>query len=823
MEFLSGATNSVAHRLIRQFAEHSPIACIRIEAVRRLGAVANDPATKTMIRMWAEKGFPLGANFQSEQWRHDEARIAAVTALGAVPKVDDADVKTLIAVVNETLMQPQNSWPLFAKAAASIKRIARATDVPQIVEILGRCPQSNRRLCLLAACSKYPKKILAPYESKLTKALCEAIQEWTDDAELTNALKGLGTKLAHTDLLKKLSERYPGDILTQGRGVLISTVMQAHNGSTEDLMAAALVFIRLPANAQRASLSVRQLAACVSAGHFDVICRRLLNENAEGYQVILENGSVLDIFGPISALVKGFCEYVGSITDLNRRAVSAMKCASSLLATQLSDSKDQFVVARLLELRQERRRHADHASIDNPLSKAASICRTAGADVDTFGTLADRVAGAMPDLGASEIIRQLIQSRNEIAELVIERVFSAAKHTDLSKPGGIAEESALRQFENLIVPQWRQDLGQLLLPLVVVDGKLNRVVLDFLRRNSISFVDAAKNVLASNVPLDDVDFVQESLACSSDGGAIEVLVQCSEHHEADRNRTNHFRLKAIELLGGAENGPSSEALSAIHARVCDTPSVRISAYRACGGISDLSSIRPLRERQKSETDAKAKQELASTLNLLKGRLVAGRPSSSDARAILPWISHVGELGDGTLLGELKMYLFPSHPSQDVVIAALEAIGQIGNRDGVTLILEYINDMAPPPAILAKARRVRMFLEQRNDSDLFESLARFLQEDSPALDPAINYESLLGLGAMRSATKVLRDCGSRLDVGHWDDFVTRMNGIFELMVRVVYARCNAAMGIDDIRRGKMLKGGEYAPLISCGEFKQTFNS
>lgn len=829
-EFLSGATSPLAHRLIQQFAEHSPIACIRIEAVKRLGAVADEPATKEMIRTWAEKGFPLGMTYQHEQRTADAPRIAAITALGAVPKPDDADLKIVMAVLDETLSVQPNPCPVFDEAAASLNRISRPADVPKIVELIGKCPHHDRRLRLLAVCAKHDKQLLVPHQSKLTKALCESIQQWNDsDAQLTMALKELGTKFADTNLLKMLAEWYSGDMLTHGRGDLIATVMQAHGGTKEDLQWAALVFARSPANAQRGELCAKQLKVCASAGFYETVRKRLLDEDAQGYQVILENGTALDILGPVARLVEGYCEHVGSTPEPNRRTALAHKCAVSLLAIQLSGSKDcHFAACQLFDIRLQHR-NTYQVFRDSPVTEAALICRSASAETDALGALAQRVAGALPDLGAIEIIKQFVW-HDKVGELVVERVFASALETALTTPGGIAEESAVRQFEKVILPDWQQNLAALLSPVTVLDGTLNRAVLDLVRRNNFSFVDVSKKVLGANLSLSDVDFVLESLACSEDGKAIELLAQSCGHHESDRNRTNHIRTKAIELLenhlkksSGADNGTVPLALAAIHDRLCDTPSVRMAAYRACGSIGDLGSIRPLRDRQGSETDAKAKHELAVALDALKARLVASRPSISEAKTILRWINHVGELGDGSFLGNLKVYLFPAHPNHEVLLAALDAIGKIENVVGVQVVQEYINDTAPPPPILAKARRVRMALEQRNDIDLFQNLARFLPEDSPALDPAINYESLLGLGPMRSATKVLRDCGNRIDVGHWDDFVTRINAIFELMVRVVYTRCNAAMGIDDAKRNKMLKGGEYGPLISFGEFKQAFPS
>jgi hypothetical protein len=359
-----------------------------------------------------------------------------------------------------------------------------------------------------------------------------------------------------------------------------------------------------------------------------------------------------------------------------------------------------------------------------------------------------------------------------------------------------------------------------------MDGKLNRYVLDLIRRENLGFDDAVKQALSAKVSLEDIDFALDSLAMRNDSRARELLAQICGHHEADPKRTAHIRMTAAERLSrGYSEGTtfSEQMINGLHGMFFDVSPVRIAAYRACGQIADLRSIAPLKDRQKSETDQKAKRELESAVTALRTRLLASLPPTHDIKATLAWISHAADLSDGTLLDELRVYLFPPHSSQDVVLAALDTVGQIGNPAGVQLVREYIEGIAPAGSVLAKARRILMSLEHRNDTDLFEQLRRFLPEDSPALDPAINYESLLGSGNMRSAMKVLRDCVTQWDACHWDDFVTRMCGIFELMVRVIYSKAHHQMGLDENRRTRMIKDGQYANLIGCGEFKQAFPS
>lgn len=138
-----------------------------------------------------------------------------------------------------------------------------------------------------------------------------------------------------------------------------------------------------------------------------------------------------------------------------------------------------------------------------------------------------------------------------------------------------------------------------------------------------------------------------------------------------------------------------------------------------------------------------------------------------------------------------------------------------------VVKTFIDDTAPEGEILKVARQARLRLEHRTDTELFTILSFYFQSDATVLGPSLNYDQLLGTELRASVTRNLFKARTLWEDGHWDEFLTKINGVMEAVVKQIYRTKYASMGLDQQRGEKQACNPSYAPLLATNDFKTTF--
>jgi len=108
---------------------------------------------------------------------------------------------------------------------------------------------------------------------------------------------------------------------------------------------------------------------------------------------------------------------------------------------------------------------------------------------------------------------------------------------------------------------------------------------------------------------------------------------------------------------------------------------------------------------------------------------------------------------------------------------------------------------------------------RKDLSLREVLAEVFPDDSVVFDLSIDYQVIFGARLARIA-RALSEAITQHQSCHWDDFVTKLDGLCELIVRHIYDKYPHLLGIDQVQAQKMVRR-DYANRLSMSQFRQAF--
>jgi hypothetical protein len=186
------------------------------------------------------------------------------------------------------------------------------------------------------------------------------------------------------------------------------------------------------------------------------------------------------------------------------------------------------------------------------------------------------------------------------------------------------------------------------------------------------------------------------------------------------------------------------------------------------------------------------------------------------------LGHVRDLGDQALVPTVEKLLSVPHSDSSVTIAALRCLEKLGKKESLGAIDDYVKQTSAAGEILKAARKAKLVLQERNDLEFFDVLLKIFEADSPVLDPSLNYEAVFGNSRMNRLGSALAKSLEQREVGHWDDFVTRLDGVCEVLVRHVFEKYWSAMKLDEAK-GLMMAKKEYANRLEISEFKNTFRS
>ena len=189
---------------------------------------------------------------------------------------------------------------------------------------------------------------------------------------------------------------------------------------------------------------------------------------------------------------------------------------------------------------------------------------------------------------------------------------------------------------------------------------------------------------------------------------------------------------------------------------------------------------------------------------------------------MSWLGHVGNLGDQSLASAVEKFLYVPHSDSLVTIAALQCLGKLGKKESVGVIDEFVKRTSAAGDIQKASRQAKLVLQDRNDLEMFGVLSQIFEGNVAILDTSINYEEVFGNSRMKRIRCRLAEALAQLDVGHWDDFVTCLDGVCDILSRHAFEKCWAAMKLAEAK-GQMMAKKDYANRLGMAEFKNTFPS
>lgn len=826
MEALARAGTPLAQRLLWQAAEHAAHARIRVEAIRRCGPFAVLGQWE-LLRKWASEGFAPIVCSQHDQVTVDCIREAALAALGDLRRPGAEEIATVVAALAPPSDQKKFSERVFDAAAEAYWKIGDPDSLSDVAAFFGQRLPPGVGLTLVALAARFSDSELKPYAEVLCKAFQAHAPQWADHRDRTSRLDTLAQKLATPAFLKDWTSRYSCDGLEQGRGKITATLLRATKERTADVAIALLALAQWGGNLSADSLVMKGLAESVRAGHGKLIVKSIIEQHHDGHRSLVESGVVLELYGTPQPALADICEFLSEIHAGNRQQL-ASRVARGIVtaAARVALPNEEIDADAKAFTGNNARRDAKDNQEDLP-----RIVQAVG-QLDRLRNPVAIVAALLcpptSSEGALSIVEKWLGWDSALADYVVRSVIREA-----GRSGACGQEAPmLGRFEQLLLPPQqplpRKAFETALVDEIMLGDRLNRYALDTTQRANLSFSTAARTALNQLQSRDDAQFLLDRLHAAGTAG-IEVLRHgMAFHRDGDSSLTEFVRKTAIALatdvlIAGGEQKQREDHARQLHEAFYDVPAVRIAAYRACGELGILLSVRALRQRQAKENNASAKTAIGTALASLRDRLVQRKPQLEASEDLKSWLGCVGDLGDSSLLSQAAGYLIPPHRDQTVCRSALIALAAIGVPEALGVVTKFIEETNPEGETLAVARRTRILLEKRSDADLFDVLARFFAPDADVMDPTINYEQLLGGASLvQSTTKALQKAQLFWEQDHWDEFITKTSGVIEALVKQVVRTHYAKIKRGQPEAEKLARGG-LASILNASEFKSAFGN
>ena len=162
-----------------------------------------------------------------------------------------------------------------------------------------------------------------------------------------------------------------------------------------------------------------------------------------------------------------------------------------------------------------------------------------------------------------------------------------------------------------------------------------------------------------------------------------------------------------------------------------------------------------------------------------------------------------------------------HPDRSVRVAALDCLSKLGNREAIAVIDSFVEETSPSGDVLREARHAKAVLLDRKDVALREILADIFPDESPVFALEVDYHDVFGVKLQRVA-RALGQAMEQYHSNHWDDFITKLDGVCDLIVRHIYDKHAELLGLDDTRAHAMAQQ-DYGNRLSMSQFKNTFSA
>lgn len=797
---------------------------IRMEATRRLGSVAALQDARALLHEYGRDGFRTVTNYHQDTISPVSIRQAAVESLGKLRNPKSEDVHCLVAIATAEAQSGEES-AVFDAVVDALFSISRPADINALVDLAGNCHSHLFRLAVLGVLSKFNASALRPRRQDLVKIFVDSLGGFRRDDSLRDRLTGLAEKITSPDLLRGISERHSGLNLDVESGLIAAAALE-HYGKFDDfLLNAYLSLARTQENVHSGSRCIRGLTQCASAGHGHTICTHLMRMHAPGYEHLIRQGLLGEVLNHAKAVVKGVATALTALANDGERARCADLCCEGLIRIPLGIVKDASQFVDLESFRTGRDRYGNGRQQITPLIE---VLRATPADADTLSALVGELVAPKLNAGAVALAVVLLKHADELASLFLERLFTMARQVCLTVKEPLRSDFPMMQLEPAILPAHQNWCRENLKGLLMAEGSVNRYVLDFLRRNNMEFIPACQKCISDARTAEDADFVMESMALRNDVDALKAIAAQIGFVSTERKIDSSVRKHALELAFRLMNSVKIDdkvaeyVFGQVHARFQDNTEVRLAAYEFCGKMANPRSIRPLKERVKTDTNPAAKTALAAALDAIRKNLATSPLDLRDPKACVSWLSFVADLADASLLEVVTRFLSPPHSDPQVVVAAIKAIEAMHDERGIAVIDDFIAQTSPGGEMLRAARHTRATLQDRKDVDLLDALAEMFPPESPVLDPAVNYTDILGQARVTRIAAALRKSLDLRGGGHWDECVTKIDGVCDALCRAVFELHPDFLGLESTR-GRNLAEKPYGTRLGVSEFKRVFPS
>lgn len=823
---LSESRSGVATTFLRQAALHADNACTRLCAIRHLKSRKLGDETRHALHGYAKEGMPKRMQtFQSRNPSPEDFQIAALEALSSA-EMPSESLEFVWELVRELAPNRSRKAPVYSAALDCLRQAESPSLLPIVLEAAEAERDPLTRLDLLSTCAGLSPGCLKGQAGKLRRLLVDAVRSTRPDAQIREGVDTLAAKLQSPEFLTQLVALLGDGGLKQARGKLVAAVLDAYDSPDDTLCAVCLELAASPANVERPCVdALHRCSTLYGERIFTAIC----TDAAPGMAQLRRYGSFRVVFDdPEEAWNVGLRALRAAPVDV-AKTLGPMFTAVTLARAVPTECEDWRERHRLEEFARSMA-YPEVLQSSETRKTCSQVCER----YELWPVLA-RVVGVTvaPDAPAqcAHLLAHLLAASDELAQRIIDMTLDEAERLGCEDPEYPAEGSACESVEEQLAECNADYLCKQVDSRLVADGRLSRYVLGLCRRLGLDFYKRARQLLEGRLNTEDtVAVIRELEAARSEEGLrliCEATRHVSERGGADPVRVRAAALESIASLCDRADErlvePDDNCMAAVHERVFhDGLEVRMKAYEACRRVVSLSSIEPLRQREKSERDPRALDMLRASLRAIRDRLRRERPPVSAVEETLVWLGHVSALGDPDLLPELTTYLCPPHADKRVLLAALGCLLAFGASEGLEVCRRFLAETSPHGEVLVAARRTAGSLAGRHDMELLDNLPWLFGADAALCDPEEhNYERLFGAPRCHTLVVCLQDCRKAYDSSDWDTFVTRADGIGHVLVKQIYETRHADMGLPEDEAAEYASRSKQQTLLNRTEFRNAY--
>ena len=373
LDALAKCSDPTAKAALFHFAQHVAVARVQIAAIERLG-VCRDDGPREFLRKVAKDGLRPTRNLHDDRVRPEDFQIAALKAIHDLVAPTSADEDCVIDVLSDAPKMAEEA-ALFSAAVEALFVVCSPASLDRLLKTAESYRGTLQALRIIAIASKFSPAELAQYRPRIATVLCDALRAFERDEEvLRSRLASLARNAVGPELLNGLAERYPGDSLDNGRGLISAAALEAAP-TDETFVHACLQFARTPANLNEGSRGLKGLVRCVENGHGDAVALRIVRDADREYGHFFGSAALLRVFGDEAAVMTAVCDALDQMQPEHVRN-SAAHCCDAFARIAILDAKNCWLGEDLSHLRYAADRR--DRSRDQSVQQIAAQFRTGG-------------------------------------------------------------------------------------------------------------------------------------------------------------------------------------------------------------------------------------------------------------------------------------------------------------------------------------------------------------------------------------------------------------------------------------------------------------